>query len=139
MKASLIHRIGFVGLTVAIAALGYQPVIQAMPATEPATTFIGSSGHEVMGSAQIIEVEGQRYLELDAAFSSDDGPDLFVLLHREAIPQTYEPASYVNLGRLQAVAGSQRYAIPAEVTLQDFKSAVIWCRDFDVTFGYVML
>ncbi|MEM9163756.1 MAG: DM13 domain-containing protein [Cyanobacteria bacterium P01_F01_bin.4] len=28
---------------------------------------------------------------------------------------------------------------PAEVSVEDFQSAVIWCRQFDVTFGYAAL
>ncbi|MGB7250098.1 MAG: DM13 domain-containing protein, partial [Phormidesmis sp.] len=42
----------------------------------------------------------------------------------------------VNLGRLEKTDGAQRYAIPADVDIEALKSAVIWCRQFDVTFGY---
>ncbi|MEL6552855.1 MAG: DM13 domain-containing protein [Cyanobacteria bacterium J06621_11] len=93
----------------------------------------------VSGNAQIIEENGQRYLELDAAFSSASGPDLFVLLHRDEVPNSYSPEDYVNLGRIQELEGAQRYAIPADVDLSDLRSAVIWCQEFNVTFGYAVL
>lgn len=92
--------------------------------------------HPTLGQAQIIEENGKRYLEFDEAFRSDDGPDLFVLLHKQAEPSNYSPEKFENLGRLQAISGTQRYEIPAGVIVEDFKSAVIWCRQFDVTFGF---
>ncbi|MEL6601979.1 MAG: DM13 domain-containing protein [Cyanobacteria bacterium J06614_10] len=100
--------------------------------------FVGA-GHPTSGNAKIVEVDGQRYLEFDEAFSSDSGPDLFVLLHREAEPQSYSQEDYVSLGRIQSFSGAQRYAIPEDVNLSDFQSAVIWCRQFNVTFGYATL
>ncbi|PZO60765.1 MAG: electron transfer flavoprotein [Phormidesmis priestleyi] len=109
-----------------------------MPTTAVANEFIGAA-HPTSGTAQIVEENGQRYLEFDSAFSSQAGPDLFVLLHAESVPNSYSPDKYVNLGPLQQVAGAQRYAIPADVAVNDFKSAVIWCRQFDVTFGYATL
>ena len=102
-------------------------------------TFVGSGSHDATGQARIVTENGQRYLEFDQAFSSDNGPDLFVLLHREDVPSSYSAENYVNLGRLKSTNGTQRYAIPADVSLADFRSAVIWCQQFDVTFGYVTL
>lgn len=149
----------------AIAALSYQPAMQAdgLPVGQPSPTvpsmispptvggpdtllsqaagapFI-SVAHPTAGTAQIVEAaDGQRYLEFDAAFRTDAGPDLLVLLHSDAEPETYGPENYVSLGQVQRVAGRQRYAIPADVDLQAFQSAVIWCREFDVTFGYATL
>ena len=98
-----------------------------------------SAGHPTSGAAKVVEVDGQSYLEFDSDFSSDNGPDLFVLLHTEAVPESYSADKYVNLGRLQSVAGGQRYAIPEGVDVSAYKSAVIWCRQFNVTFGYATL
>ena len=39
---------------------------------------------------------------------------------------------YVDLGRLKAFKGSQRYAIPAGVTLKDYPSVIVWCERFGV-------
>lgn len=153
MKVSLFQQIKLTGLTLAIAAFSYQPSTQASfsptfqstnaaitlaqaPNALKRATFVGDNRHETSGNAKIVEENGQRYLEFDSAFRSDSGPDLFVLLHKEAVPNSYSPENYVNLGRIQALDGVQRYAIPADVDIADLKSAVIWCQQFDVTFGY---
>jgi hypothetical protein len=101
-------------------------------------TFVGASPKRVEGKAYIFSYNGSRYLFLDRAFESGDGPDLFVLLHQEAQPSSYRD-NYQNLGRLQKVSGRQWYEIPSEVALEEVKSVAIWCRQFNVTFGYATL
>lgn len=98
-----------------------------------------SAAKDTSGSAQIVESDGQYYLEFDSAFRSDNGPDLFVVLHTQAVPESYGPNDFVNLGRIQSLEGAQRYAIPAGVDINALRSAVIWCQDFNVTFGYATL
>jgi hypothetical protein len=123
------------------------PARSASPAlaANPVAATVAKSGqfvaaeHPTQGKAQIVVENGKRYLKLDQAFATDDGPDLFVLLHRESMPQSYSDTSYVNLGRLQNIKGEQRYAIPDDVNLDEFQSAVIWCRQFSATFGYAPL
>jgi len=61
------------------------------------------------------------------------------LLRTAAVPESYASQDYVNLGRLQATEGTQRYAIAADVNIDDLRSAVIWCQEFNVTFGYAAL
>ena len=39
---------------------------------------------------------------------------------------------FVDLGRLRAFKGSQRYAIPAGLDLSKFQSVIIWCEQFSV-------
>jgi hypothetical protein len=39
---------------------------------------------------------------------------------------------FVDLGRLRAFKGSQRYPIPAGVDLKNYASVVIWCEQFSV-------
>lgn len=161
MKISLIQQVKFAGLTLAVAALSHQPnltasaqqivesnsvakaqstlVTDAKTATEKSASFVDGTGHSVTGGAKVIEEAGQRYLELDSDFRTDSGPDLFVLLHRETVPISYADSDYINLGRLQRVARTQRYLIPADVDISAFRSAVIWCRQFNETFGYAAL
>ena len=118
------------------------PCASANPGAGSATSLVAQTGtfegaaHPTLGMATIVEEDGKRYLEFDQAFRSDSGPDLFVLLHKEAVPQNYSSDQFINLGVLQSVEGSQRYEIPSDVLVEDFQSAVIWCRQFNVTFGY---
>lgn len=97
------------------------------------------SEHPTSGNAQIVMQNGKKYLKFDSSFQSDSGPDLFVVLHRQASPKNYGKADYVNLGRLKKVSGQQMYIIPNGVNIGNFKSVVIWCRKFNATFGFAPL
>ncbi|MBE9028228.1 DM13 domain-containing protein [filamentous cyanobacterium LEGE 11480] len=114
--------------------------IAAKPTAKTITSgnFVGAD-HPTQGMAKIVTENGKRYLEFDRKFKSDNGPDLFVLLHAQQQPRSYKKENYVSLGRLQNVKGKQRYEIPADVDLNAVKSAVIWCRQFNVTFGFAAL
>ena len=98
-----------------------------------------ASEHPTTGMAQVIMMNGKNYLKFDGTFKSDPGPDLYVLLHRQATPKDYKREDYINLGRLKKVTGSQMYAIPADIDVSTFKTAVIWCRQFNATFGFANL
>ncbi|MBE9160581.1 DM13 domain-containing protein [Nodosilinea sp. LEGE 06152] len=123
----------------------------ATSAAEPSVIKSGSfvSGeHETSGGARIIDDGGQFVLELDETFqTSSMGPDLVVVLHRsdDVISSTEPPAfplqesDYVVLAELESFSGIQRYAIPADINLDDYQSAAIWCRRFNATFGAATL
>lgn len=96
------------------------------------------------GTANIVESNGQTYLEIDSAFrTGDTAPDLQVLLDTvEQPPAAYEDADYtryLNLGGLQSITGEQRYPIPDFVDTSQFNSVVVWCREFNATYGYAPL
>lgn len=94
------------------------------------------------GTARIVTEGGHRYLELDAAFSTSNmGPDLHVLLDSATQPsKSYTNlGSAVNLGKLHSATGTQRYPIPDAIELANFRTAVIWCRMANATFGYAPL
>ncbi len=97
--------------------------------------------HPTQGAVGIIKEKGKRYLEFDKTFKSDMGPDLYVILHRAAVlPKggLKEP-DYITIGRLQKVSGTQRYAIPNNVNLANYRTVAVWCRQFNATFGYALL
>ena len=39
---------------------------------------------------------------------------------------------YVDLGRLRAFKGSQRYPVPAGIDLKNYQSVIVWCERFGV-------
>ncbi len=127
------------------AAAKADPCAAANPCAASAKSVAVKTGnfttgaHTTLGQASIVVQGGQRYLEFDQAFRSDSGPDLFVLLHQDSTPTNYSADRFVNLGELQSVSGKQRYAIPEGVSLANLNSAVIWCREFNVTFGHAVL
>jgi hypothetical protein len=107
-----------------------------------------SGEHPTQGNVRIVTQNGKRFLELDQGFAtSSAGPDLVVAFHRSGnvLGSTTPPAyplkqgEYVVLARLQKFNGAQRYAIPANLNLANFRSAVIWCRQFNATFGAATL
>jgi Electron transfer DM13 len=119
--------------------------------TEPKSS--GRSGsfvageHSTEGRVSIIKENGKNYIELDQSFKTDKGPDLFVVLHRSkdiikaGKPPSYpiKEGDYISISALQNVSGNQRYEIPSNVTLSDYNSVAIWCKQFNVTFGAAAL
>lgn len=118
------------------------PATEMSPPTgtpaERSGTFIKGE-KETEGKASIMTENDQTYLVLDDGFKTGDGPDVFVLLHKETVPENYTDSDYLNLGMMEETSGMQRYAIPAGTNLDDFQSVVIWCRQFNATFGYAPL
>ncbi len=97
--------------------------------------------HPTQGAVSIINEKGKRYLEFDKTFKSDMGPDLYVILHRAAaLPNSgLKQQDYTTIGRLQKVSGTQRYIIPNNVNLANYRTVAVWCRSFNATFGYALL
>ena len=77
----------------------------------------------------------ERTVFLEADFEVGPGPAFHVLLVPKAnIRSSADVADlmFVDLGGLRAFKGSQRYPVPAGVSLKDFPSVVIWCERFSV-------
>ncbi|HYX16080.1 MAG TPA: DM13 domain-containing protein [Nostoc sp.] len=106
-------------------------------------TFV-SGEHTTQGKASITAKNGKSFLELDESFKTSElGPDLVVILHRSdnVINSTKPPSyplkngDYFILAPLKKYSGAQTYSIPQSINLADYKSAAIWCRKFNATFG----
>ncbi|MBD2518198.1 DM13 domain-containing protein [Nostoc sp. FACHB-973] len=106
-------------------------------------TFV-SGEHTTQGTVRITKKDGKSFLELDQSFkTSEQGPDLVVILHRSnnVINSTKPPShsltkgDYIVLAPLKKYSGAQTYSIPENINLADYKSAAIWCRKFNATFG----
>jgi hypothetical protein len=92
--------------------------------------------HFARGDAFIIETEPGVYILRVENFSVRNGPDLFVYLSRN--PDGWEEDA-INLGDLKATDGAFNYEIPSDIDIEEFKSAVVWCRRFAVLFGHATL
>lgn len=83
---------------------------------------------------------GSLEVRADSVFLGDDfevgpGPKYHVYLVPKGMIRSSGDLSgqaFVDLGRLRAFKGSQRYAIPAGVDLSRFQSVIIWCEQFSV-------
>ena len=92
------------------------------------------------GEAKIVEKNGRHYIELSSNFTTDSGPQVEIILHRNSrVSRSIARRDYVTLSRLKSFKGKQRYLIPNNIDLDDFESVAIWCRRFNVTFGYASL
>lgn len=77
----------------------------------------------------------RRLVHLDANFEVGPGPAFHVyLVPKERIRQNADVGGtmFVDLGKLRAFKGSQKYAIPNGVNLKAYPSVVIWCAQFGV-------
>jgi hypothetical protein len=120
---------------------------QATQTVEKSGTFV-SGEHPTQGTVRLVSQNGQSFIELGQDFqTSEMGPDLVVILHRSdnVIGSTEPPAyainegDYVVLAPLEQFTGAQSYPIPSNVNLADYRSAGIWCRKFNATFGAAVL
>ncbi|KST67906.1 DM13 domain-containing protein [Mastigocoleus testarum] len=92
------------------------------------------------GKAKIVNMNGKRYLKFDEAFSTGNGPDVKVILHKSStVPGNIQEGNYITLAPIQKFKGAQTYEIPENVNLDEFKSVGIWCEEFNATFGYASL
>lgn len=106
-----------------------------------AGTFVKAE-QPTQGSIRITSEGGKTYLEIGSNFkTSEQGPDLYVILYRTANPpiSDIKEKDYTIVGKLRKFSGAQKYEIPTNVNLKDFSSAAIWCRKFNATFGYAKL
>lgn len=92
------------------------------------------------GTAQVVTENGQTYLVFDEAFDTARGPDVQVVLYTDSeAPVNLVEGNYVTIAPLESFEGAQRYLIPADIDINDYESVAIWCREFNVTFGYAPL
>ena len=125
-------------------SVNQQPETENKPATTAEKTGIKSAvfvqdKEPVEGTIKFIKQNGKQYIEFQSDFKTPPGPDLFVLLHKQKKPSSYNQKDYVKLGDLKKITGQQIYQIPTKLNLKDFNSVVIWCRKFKVTFGYAVI
>jgi Electron transfer DM13 len=84
--------------------------------------------------------KGSVTVRPDSVFLHDDfqvgpGPKFHVYLVPKGMIRTSSDVKdqmFVDLGRLRAFQGSQRYVIPAGIDLSKYQSVIIWCEQFSV-------
>ncbi|GAU66519.1 hypothetical protein SSP35_03_01670 [Streptomyces sp. NBRC 110611] len=93
--------------------------------------------HATSGTARTVRLaDGGHVLRLEDLKTSD-GPDVRVYLStREAgAVKAGLGDGAVELGKLKGNLGNQNYTVPAGTDLSKFRSAVLWCERFSVSFG----
>ena len=130
-----------------------RPVDETMPdaASSPAQPQADLTGqfrdadsfHKGSGTATVYDLgaDAGHILRLED-FRVTNGPDLRVLLAKSPNPGSHsdlDDGGYVELGKLKGNVGSQNYDIPADVSLADVQSVVIYCHPFRVVFSVATL
>jgi hypothetical protein len=93
--------------------------------------------HKGSGIAEIVSLpDGQRVLRL-RDFQVTNGPDLYVYLSGHPAPRTGRDVhdGGAELGRLRGNVGNQQYELPPDIELAGIRSAVIYCKAFNVVFS----
>jgi hypothetical protein len=134
------------GFGVALGFFIFPYVFQPPPATETLTeadrsrlvatgTFIHANPSDPIhyGKGKVSVYERAVFLEED--FEVGPGPAFHVYLVPKAsirASSDMKDVMFVDLGRLRAFKGSQRYPIPAGIDLAKYPSLIIWCERFSV-------
>lgn len=85
------------------------------------------------GSGGVEVFEDLVFLGEDFAVGPGPKYHVYLVPDAEVTPTTrVEATMFVDLGRLRAFEGGQRYPVPAGVDPADYGSVVIWCEQFDV-------
>ena len=108
---------------------------QVAAAPVAAGTFIHANPSDPVhwGRGKVSVYERTVFLEPD--FEVGPGPAFHVYLVPNAKVRNaagVKDAMFIDLGRLRAFKGSQRYPIPSGVDLKNYPSVVIWCERFGV-------
>lgn len=94
--------------------------------------------HYARGTATLgVGADGKKVLRFDN-FTSAQGPDLKVYLGARPDGSKVKEGG-LNLGALPATDGSYNINIPDNADLTKYKSVVIWCEAFSVTFSVASL
>ncbi|MBL7737587.1 MAG: DM13 domain-containing protein [Chitinophagaceae bacterium] len=91
--------------------------------------FVNGPYGSVSGTAKIY-LQGTQYKLALEGVSISNGPDLHVYLSKEVLP-----ATFIDLGRLQSVAGNQLYDIPGAPDFIQYRYALIHCKQYNHLFG----
>ena len=107
---------------------------------EPRNVLLGTGSfesvrHAASGKAMTIELAGGGRVLTLTSFEVDNGPDLRVYLVAGPAASEGEVDDFVDLGGLKGNRGNQQYDVPADINLERYATAVIWCRAFSVLFA----
>ncbi|MGI9310197.1 MAG: DM13 domain-containing protein [bacterium] len=146
-RRPLRHRCRLIAATLGVGALlcaaalttAAQEVALDAAAQEIARGEWTNKGYDIHGAWRIVaRDDGVRYIVFDDDFKTRSGPDLKVFLSPRALSEindrTAAPDS-VEIGALQAHAGAQEYAIPADLDLAEYRSLLIHCKAFSHLWG----
>lgn len=102
------------------------------------SSFIdGDSSHKVTGDLVLIKDSNSSFLRFEN-FDSTNGPDLYVVLSSNSNPAKDGLGKMHILEKLKGNKGNQNYSLK-DISLDEYKSVLIYCKAFSVVFGYASI
>jgi len=101
-----------------------------------------SGEHATTGVAQLLGFPGGLTTLRLAPFRTSNGPAVHVWLSAaapDAANGTVADSAHLDLGGLKGNIGAQNYPVPRTADPGRYRTVVIWCERFSVTFGYAPL
>jgi len=90
--------------------------------------FVGLAGHEVQGTAKILQVEDATFLRFED-FQVTNGPDLRVYITPDG-----DVSRGIQLDKLHGSKGNQNYILE-NIDVEMYDTVVIYCQPFGVYFA----
>lgn len=90
--------------------------------------------HQASGDVRTFHTNNQQWIRFEN-FEVTNGPDLYTVLVKEG-QSTREG---IILEKLKGNIGNQNYQIPESTFLEEGDRIVIWCKAFEVDFGFAEL
>lgn len=94
--------------------------------------------YTIHGTAKVESTDGKTELVFSEDFKTKNGPDLKLYLSKiplEGLSAQDVDQAAIRLSVLKSHKGTQRYLIPDDIDLTDFKSVVIQCEAYTVLWG----
>jgi len=139
-------------ITVVFALVYFQPqdlfINHTVDQAQPAQAVVVRQGsfhsgeHATTGVAQLLGVPGGLTSLRLAPFRTSHGPAVHVWLSAAApgaTNATVADSAHLDLGALKGNIGGQNYPVPRAADPGRYRTVVIWCERFSVTFGYAPL
>lgn len=108
--------------------------VQASATPQTKGSFQNGPYGNVSGVGKVVQNADNSFdLVLDA-FMTNNGPDLYVYLSKEAMP-----VNFIEVGKLKSTSGTQVYRLLSAPDLTQYKYICIHCKAFNHLFGYASL
>jgi len=85
----------------------------------------------VSGIAKVLRNTNNSYDVVVDSFQTNNGPDLYIYLSKEAMP-----VNYIEVAKLRSTGGTQVYPLTVVPDVSQYKFVCIHCKAYNHLFGY---
>ena len=123
-------------LTLSMFTLLLAPALVANAATGDVTVHSGTwakKSYSASGTWKIVRNGDHHYLELDSRFKTRGAPDLKLFLSKKSASQLSgrnATSGAVRIAKLKSKSGAQRYRLPTNLDLADYRTVIIHCEQY---------